>query len=304
MPPKVLLLTLVCTLVFAAREARATTRPEDLKRAEAVIEKLRRLEEAAGEPRALRKAASKLYPSLFSSVSKLNDSGLKTDLSTAVSLYDSAARGEGGAHDCSRELRDSYARLCRENAPATRAGLLAARARLHTRWAEAELRYARGERDAATLETVSLIRAERATDLALAEEALLSLGELNHANDSHDADDADDANDSHDATTARGLEQTGRILASLPRNQLYTLLRNARDATRDALYWRLKSHASTPLVVNINSYSAPDARLRPLDSRADEAERAALANRRAARRFIRLAGEAIEATKRVAGFNF
>src|SRR4051794_4820793 len=79
MPRKVLPLTLLCLLVFSAgvdvRAARVegAARAKDLKRAEAVISKLRRLEEAASseEPAALRKAASKLYPGLFSSVSKL-----------------------------------------------------------------------------------------------------------------------------------------------------------------------------------------------------------------------------------------
>ncbi|HVF68421.1 MAG TPA: hypothetical protein VM914_12195, partial [Pyrinomonadaceae bacterium] len=74
-------LTLLCLSVFASvAEARATN-AKDLKRAEVLISKLKRLEEAAAsrEPGALRKAASKVYPGLFSSVSKLKDSDLKTD---------------------------------------------------------------------------------------------------------------------------------------------------------------------------------------------------------------------------------
>src|ERR1700749_876694 len=76
MPRKVLLHTLFCLLVFATgRDARAERIPraKDLKRAEAVLSKLRRLEEAARspEPGALRKAASGVYPGILASVSKL-----------------------------------------------------------------------------------------------------------------------------------------------------------------------------------------------------------------------------------------
>jgi hypothetical protein len=297
MPRKVLLLTLLCLLVFApggdARAARVerTPRAKDLKRAEAVLSKLRRLEEAASSPEqgALRKAASKVYPGLFASVSKLQDSDLKTDLATAASLYDSAARDAGGAPapDCSRELRDSYSRLCREAAAAAEeadaghAQLLVARARLHASWVEAELRYARGGRDASTLETLSVVRAERGTDIALAEEATRALKELT---------------DAPDYDNAERLEEVGRILASLPRGQVYTLLRNALDASRDALYWQRKSLPSRALTVNVNSYASPDP-LRLVDARADETDRAALGNQRAALKFIRRAEEAIEALK-------
>ena len=288
MPRKVLPLTLLCLLVFLAggdvRAARVegVPRAKELKRAEAVISKLRRLEEAAasGQTGALRKAASKLYPGLFSAVSKLEDSNLKTDLTTAVSLYDSAARdaGDGAAPDCSRELRDSYSRLCREAVEAGdagRANLLAAKARLHTRFAEAELRHACGARDEATLETLKRIRAERSTDIALAREALRALKQLTGTPADSDK-----------------LEEVGLILASLPRGRVYTLLRNAFDASRDALCWQNRTLPSRALVVSVNSYAAPDP-LRVLDTRADEAGRAALANQRAALRFIRRAEDSL-----------
>jgi hypothetical protein len=287
MPRKVLLLTLLCLFVFAAgREARVEGAPraKDLKRAEVLVSKLKRLEEAAAsrEPGALRKAASKVYPGLFSTVSKLKDSDLKTDLSTAVALYDSAARDAGGhvAPDCSRELRASYSRLCREAAASSdvgRAGLLAAKARLHTRFAEAELRYASGARDDATLEALSLVRAERSTDIALAREALRALKQLTGTPADSDR-----------------LEEVGLILASLPRGQVYTLLRNAFDASRDALCWQHKSLPSRALVVSVNSYASPDP-LRIIDARADDADRAALGNQRAALRFSKRAEEALAA---------
>ena len=282
MPRKVLPLTLLCLSVFASGvEARAAN-AKDLKSAEAAITKLKRLEEAAAsrEPGALRKAASKVYPGLFSSVSKLKDSNLKTDLSTAVALYDSAARDAGTriALDCSRELRDSYSRLCREAAASSdkgRADLLAAKARLHTSFAEAELQHARGVRDEATLETLRRIREERSTDIALAREALRALKELTGT----------------PADTDK-LEEVGLILASLPRGQVYTLLRNAFDASRDALCWQNKTLPSRALVIDVNSYASPD-QLRVLDTRAGDADRAVFANQRAAQRFIKRAEEAL-----------
>ncbi len=280
-----MLLTLLCLSVFAGRDVRAARveRAKDLKRAEAVLSKLRRLEDAATsrEPNALREAASKVYPSLFTSVSKLQDSDLKTDLSTAVALYDSAARdaGDGTTLDCSRELRNSYSRLCREalaSGGASRAHLLAAKARLHTRFAEAELLHARGARDEVTLGTLKRIREERSTDIALAREALRALKELTGTPADSDK-----------------LEEVGLILASLPRGQVYTILRNAFDASRDALCWRNKSLPSRALVVDVNSYASPDP-LRVLDTRADDADRAALANQRAALRFTKRAEEVLE----------
>jgi len=287
MPRKVLPLTLLCLFVFAAcAEARAAS-AKDLKRAEALVSKLKRLEDAAAsrERGALRKAASKVYPGIFSTVSKLKDSDLKTDLSTAVAFYDSAARdfGTRDALDCSRELRDSYSRLCKEAAASGdmgRADLLAAKARMHTRFAEAELRHARGARDEATLETLKRVRAERSTDIALAREALRALKGLTGTPADSDR-----------------LEEVGLILASLPRGQIYTLLRNAFDASRDALCWQNRTLPSRVRVVDVNSYASPDP-LRRLDTRADDADRATLANQRAALNFIRRAEEAAEKQSR------
>jgi hypothetical protein len=288
MPRKVLPLTLLCLSVFASAAESRAAGAKDLRRAEVLVSKIKRLEEASAsrERGALRKAASKVYPGLFSSVSKLKDSDLKTDLSTAVALYDAAARDAGGRVDldCSRELRDSYSRLCREVAAsgdAGRAALLAAKARLHTRFAEAELRHARGARDDATLEALSLVRAERSTDIALAREALRALKGLTGT----------------PADTDR-LEEVGLILASLPRGRVYTILRNAFDASRDALCWQKRTLPSRALVVDVNSYAAPDP-LRRLDTRADDAGRAELANLRAAGRFVKRAEEALSAPSNV-----
>lgn len=321
------LLTLLCLLVSAGNAAQAsphTRAPEgkDLKRAESLISKLRRLEEAAavsGDYDGFGKAAARLYPGLFASVSELRDGDLKTDLATAVSLYESALRatreGGGPLPDCSREMRDSYARLCLENRGGDAARLLLlSKARLHARWAETQLRYARGERGAETLDAMSLIRAERRTDIALAEEALYVLKELAEGVNAgassaaaatasgHQAlssgrhalprVQADSLSDSLSDNPGGRLEAVDRILASLPRGRAFQVLCNARDAFRDGLYWQLKTIPARSLVISANSFAAPDT-LPQTGLRADDAERAAHGNLRSAFKFITRAEEVL-----------
>lgn len=310
MPRRIVLLTLVCLLVFAHRAAPASTHAavarggKELKKAEAVLSKLRRLEESAasGAPGAFAEAAGKLYPGLYASVSGLRDGDLKTELSTAVALYESALRagdeGGGAAPDCSREMREAYARLCREAAGEGRAGLLRAKALLHARRAGAAISYARGDRDAATLEAVSTIRAERGTDRALAEEALHVLGELGAVVNGDSPSERSayvvvDSGRLYEHVAGR-LEQVDRILASLPRDRARQLLGSGRDAFRDALYWRLKALPARALVIDANSLADVDALPRRGLS-ADDADRAALANLRAGLRFIRKAKEELGA---------
>ncbi|HEX6184379.1 MAG TPA: hypothetical protein VFZ44_10905 [Pyrinomonadaceae bacterium] len=292
MPRRLALLTLLCLPVFAAQASAHERAPggKELEKAEAVLSKLRRLEAAAAPdaPGAFEKAARKLYPGLFESVSELLDGDLKTDLSTAVTLYESALRATGTA-DCARELRDAYARLCHE-AGGDRARLLRAKARLHAGRAEAALLYARGARDRVTLDALNLIRAERATDRALADEALLQLKALAAAL-------GGGRDGSASETLPVRLEQLDRLLASLPRDRTAALLREARTAFRDGLYWRLKAAPARALVVNVNSFDAtPPGTLPRLGLRTEDAERAAHANFRAALKFIDRAEEVLGRT--------
>ena len=293
MPRRIVLLTLLCLPVFAAHAAGVSAHErapdgKELKKAEAVLSKLRRLEasDASEAPGDFVKAARKLYPGLFAAASKLREGDLKTDLSTAVALYDSSLRAGVGSADCARELRETYARLCLE-AGGGRARLLRAKARLHTAWAGAALLYARGARDAMTLDTLNLVRAERATDRALAEEALHELKGLTAASDGGRVEATPE-------TLPRKLEQLDRLLSSLPRDQPARLLREARDAFRDGLYWQLKSAPARARVVNANSFdAAPPGALPRLGLRADDADSAARANLRATLKFVRRAEEAL-----------
>jgi hypothetical protein len=294
MPRAGVLLTLSCLLVFAEQSAHAAPGSKDvqkdLKRAEAVLSKLRRLEEADAQE-GFVKAARKLYPELFVKVSALREGGLKTELTTAVTLYESSLRAarQGGAHDCSREWRESYTRLCFETLAGGRAAFLRAKAALHVSRAEAELLYARGERGTVTLAAVALIRAERDTDRALAADALHSLKELVAATAS--------PSEGHDARLTADLfarlDEVERILASLPRDRSCQLLREARDAFRDGLYWQLKAAPALALVIDASSYT-PRGELPRLDLRADDATRTAQANIRAALKFISKAEEELK----------
>jgi hypothetical protein len=299
MPRRVFSLTLLCLLVFAAGHA-AQAAPgskdfkKDLKTAEAVISKLRRLEatSASAGQDAYARAARELYPELFSKVSALRDGGLKTELTTAVVLYESslrAARQSGGAPDCSRELRESYARLCFETRDGGRAAFPRAKALLHVERAEAELLYARGERGAATLDAVSRIRAERDTDRALASDALRSLKELVASAASPSEDKAAPPT----AEVVARLDALDRVLASLPRDRSHRLLREARDAFRDGLYWQLKAAPALALVIDAGSFT-PRGELPRMGLRADDATRTAQANLRAALKFIVKAEEVLK----------
>lgn len=289
MPRRADSLIILSLLVFAgggAAHAASEVKEskKDLQRAEAVLSKLRRLEEVPAP--AFVKAERELFPGLFSKVSALSEGGLKTELATAVVLYESslrAARQGDSAPDCSRELRESYARLCSETRAGGRAAFLRAKARLHARRAEAELLYARGEGGAATLDTVSLTRAERATDRALAADALHSLKELVAASaSSADTQPAFDLNGRLDAVD--------RVLVSLPRDRTHQLLREARDAFRDALYWQFKAAPALALVIDAGSFT-PHGELPRLGLRADDATRTAQANLHTALKFLSKAEE-------------
>jgi hypothetical protein len=259
-----------------------------------VLFKLRRLEEtsAPAGQEAFVKAARKLYPELFSKVSALRDGDLKTELTTAVVLYESSLRVAGSRPDCARELRESYARLCLETSAGGRAAFLRSQALLHVSRAEAELLYARGDRGTATLDAVSVIRAERDTDRALASDALQSLKELVAAVASPSEDDA--ARRAFDV--AGRLDAIDRVLVSLPRDRSYQLLREARDAFRDGLYWQLKAAPALSLVIDASSFT-PRGELPRLGLRADDATHAAQANLRIALKFISKAEEELGTMK-------
>jgi len=73
-------------------------------------------------------------------------------------------------------------------------------------------------------------------------------------------------------------------------DRTHQLLREARDAFRDGLYWQRKAAPSLALLIDAGSFT-PRGELPRLGLRADDATRAAQANLRAALKFISKAEE-------------
>lgn len=260
---------LACAQVpSAARGAEAHGRPE-LRRAEQIIDALRRLDAAARDPRAYSSAHEKLYPGLHAAADSLSAGDLRTDLSTAVALHDAARRAAAGGPppDCDAELRPAYRKLCREESGGGRASLLRAKARLHLDWAEASVDYARGRRDAQTTRALLELRAERALDLALASRAVELLQALERDVNAYPSlaeyeekrAAAGAAPARLEASFAEALGALERLLAALPRGgPVYAPLRNARNSYRDGLFWHRLTRGLAARVVTADALADTD----------------------------------------------
>jgi hypothetical protein len=256
--------------------------PEDLKRAERLITRLRQLEDAsaAGEATAAASAFRKFYPALFSEVASLREGDLKTDLTTAVFLHDAAYRARASLRaDCDAEARELYRKLCLENEGVTPAALLRAKAGLHERWAEALVSYARGRRDAATSAALAEMRSERAADAALAARALAALTKLEASVNAYPSLAAFEEGRAVAKVSYRELSsevsatllEVDRLLAALPRGPVRQLLTNARNSYRDGLFWWAKTRARDERTVAADAPTETDqldaARLDPAAAR-------------------------------------
>ena len=277
--PKTFLIALISLLCLAGFEARAHSSPDlalrekDVKRGERIIAKLRALENppsASANSHNQPIPFEKISGSLFAQVAALRASDLKTDLTTAVFLYEEATRApfdsKGAPFDCESELREVYARLCRETKSDTLADFLRSKARLHLQWAEAAINDYRGIKDAATLATLAEMRQERRNDVWLAEQAVAALKSL----ESEVSDYASLAEfEEHRRLALVSFEQLAAdvsemrrrvdsILLSLPRSPLFYPLYHARNAYVDRLFWWQKTYRQKQMVVNVNSFTEPD----------------------------------------------
>jgi len=272
---KVVLASVVIALSASAAVARSSTAlcERDIRKAEKIIAKLHRLEEvmAPGADFDSYKAEIKgLYPSLFVDASGLHEGDLKTDLTTAVFLYEAAYRARLGSgargDDCADEIRGAYLKLCLETSAGDPSGLLRAKARLHARWGAAVVLYYRGARDPGTLRELSEMEAERKVDLALAERAVGLLrrltGRLGVSSSGEASDEMTWVNSlPYEQLSAEGseaLSNVERILASLPRGRLRLLLHNAWSSCRDGLYWWGKTYLRERKTVPANELASPD----------------------------------------------
>lgn len=262
----IVLAALACGSAHAGGRA---LRERDVRKGEEIVAALRRMERATNV-QSYKAAADKVYPGLFVKVSGLSEGDLKTDLTTAVFLYEQALDGwknrPAELFDCACELREVYARVCAEEKGATVVGFLRAKARLHTLWADALISFHRGDRDAATVAALAQMRAERGNDLALAEEALAALKALGREVHVHPslaqfqerADLARVPFERLSADASSALQKVDRILQSLPRGPVFYPLYHARNFYSDGLFWWRKTHRRKAVVVEVDSFGGPD----------------------------------------------
>jgi hypothetical protein len=282
---KMLLLIFLCAISLTSAHARGSLpeinlREKDVRKGELIIRQLRRLEQlAAGSPdfKTYRALVNKIYPNLFVKVSELRDSDLKTDLTTAVFLYEEALQRLRDSNstklNCHDELRDIYAKACIENESKTAAELLWAKARLHTHWANAVIKYHLGIKDALTMAALEEIRRERQNDLALAERALAALKTLESdicaysslAEFEEQKALAKVSFERLSQEVSEVLRAVDVILQSLPRSSLFYPLYHARNSYNDGVFWWQKTFRQESLVVNANSFNETGEKLFSLD---------------------------------------
>lgn len=276
---------------------------KDVRRAEKVLDKLRPLGEAAAldDGAELRRLARKLYPGLFATVAEMRPSDLKTDLDTAVYLYEAVIRvraGEGEqAADCERERPDIYRPLCHGLAGGPRHRLLAAKAWLHARWAGAFVKTYRGAGDAEAARLVSEMRAARANDLRIAAHVARELKSLegavepatSYANYLERGDAAKVSFERLEAEFADALSRAGALLGWLPRSPVHYQLSAARRGYKDGLFWYQKVKGAGRKVVSAAAAGFEHDPLRELRLDASQVGYTAAANWRSAAKYTRLA---------------
>lgn len=285
-------------------------REKDVRRAEKVLAQLQLLDDAAAanDESAYRARVSKLYPALFVAVADMRQSDLQTDLSTAVFLYEKVGRtwlsAGATAADCERERPDIYLPLCLELRGGTVRQLLLAKARLHKRWAGAEVKDYRGMRDPETTRDLSEIKAARANDQLVAArivEMLKPLEELTSSSQTsagyQERRTAPKASAlGPDGKFADALGLAADLLAWMPRSPAFYQLSGARLAYADGLSWYQKARQAKALVISANSFQ-PDP-LKNLGMDAEQVTTAAQANWKSAARHTRLAERSLPASVR------
>jgi hypothetical protein len=307
---KIFTITLSAFILLATQSpcpAKGTTPgAQELKKAEKVLTRLAELQTASANLNAYKAAVTNFYPKLFIIIASLHESDLKTDLSTAAFLYQKAYGLERGddasAADCSNEARELYRSLCLKRGDQTTAQLLLAKAQLHAGWAEALVRFYRGNKDASIIETLSEIKKERSIDMTLAESAVAILktldGEINSYSSLGEFEERSavarvsfDKLSGDFETAATTLEQ---LLSSLPRNLLYYQLRNALNSYSDGLFWWQKTHMhKDAAVVPVNNWTEP-ASQKPMGFDAGTINYTVVCNWRKARQHIANAAVEIE----------
>lgn len=307
-------LVVACVLASLLNVQAAETlalREKDVRRAEKVVAKLRRLDETAAagdDAKAYRAFAARVYPGLFVTVADMKESDLKTDLDTAVFLYAKVGRtwfnADALTADCGRERADIYRPLCLDLRGGTVRQLLLAKARLHARWAEALAKDYRGRGDAETSRTLAAMRAARANDQLIAArvvEVLRPIEELLTVSKTF-ADYQESralsriSFDKLEGKLTDALDSASGLLASMPRGPAFYHLSSARDSYRDGLFWYRKVHPARRMVVSANAFERDPLREARLD--ADQVGYTVSVNWRAAAKYTRLAEQSLSLAAR------
>jgi hypothetical protein len=246
---------------------------KEVKKGESIIAKLRLLEQLTAQSpdfKTYKAMMNKLSTDLFIKSSELADSDLKTDLTTAVFLYDEALQRfnekDGLRVMCGGEARAIDAELCADARNNSLPKLLWAKARLHTARAVAAINFNRGVNDAATLVALEARRRAGANELLLAEKAVEMLQVLEHEVCAYSSLSEFEAHGSlalvsferFSQDASEMLPKVDRILRSLPRSPLFHALYHARNSYLDGLFWWRKTYRQKEMVVNANSFTEPD----------------------------------------------
>lgn len=249
---------------------------KQLAKAERLVTKLERFEaftQSHPSPREYKARLQELSSVIYKPASKLPESNLRTDITTAVHYYELAdvdredpIAVESDGERCANEKPGAYQRLCEANSGA-RIELLRAKARLHVNWAKASVSSKRSSDDADEL--LSEIEVERKNDQALAERALAVLkvlkGEVLVHSSLADFEEAGTLARVPYETFKSDLRRTSaeveRILSWLPQNRLKFEISNALYSYQDGgLWW---SRIYQPRVVNVSELASAEMRTAP-----------------------------------------
>ena len=200
-------------------------------------------------------------------VSNLPEGDLKTDIATAVYLYESAAVDfnhvealESAASKCAFEKPGAYRRLC-DNSVGSRHDLLFAKARLHMTWARAGIELLKTGRSNSV--KPGNREAERENDRALARSVISALkileSEVVVSNSLGDFEASPTLVRVPVERFTSDLQKVSAdvelILSWLPQNKLKNELANALSSYQDGgLWWR---RVYQPRVINVSDLVSP-----------------------------------------------
>jgi len=212
----------------------------------------------------------KLFDSTQGTVSNLPEGDLKTDIATAIYLYESAAvdlnhfeAPESAASKCAIEKPGAYRRLC-DSSLGSRRDLLFAKARLHVMWARAGIElHKTGRSDSGR---PGDREAERENDRALARSVISSLKILESEVVVYNSLGEFEASSTlvrvpverFTSDLQKVSADVELILSWLPQNKLKNELANALSSYQDGgLWWR---RVYQPRVIDVSNLVSPEIR--------------------------------------------